>query len=133
MNNKEEKISSRRSGRHFGHYKLQHKLKLKYKDMFVIMANMPYHTVYSVKRCQKVIDVLIMKNITDYRVHRTRPIPLTQADQHENSKQMARDAMASTEIYNNLANEQYGSRVYISAIHLATNKHLIYDISRKMK
>ena len=128
-----EKTSSSRSGRHFGHYKLQHKLKQKYKDMFATMANIPYRTGYSVKRWQKVIDVLIMKNENDFRVHRTRPIPLTEADGNENSKRMARDAMTAAEIYNILANEQYGSRQHRSAIHLATNKRLIYDISRQMK
>jgi len=44
------KTSSSRSGRHFGHYKIQHKLKQKYKDMFATIANISYHTGYSLKR-----------------------------------------------------------------------------------
>ena len=99
-----EKTSSSRSGRHFGHYKIQHKLQSKYRDMFAVMANIPYRTGYSVKRWQKVIDVLIMKNPTDHRVNRTRPIPLNEADQNENSKLMAKDAMVSAKIYSLLAN-----------------------------
>jgi len=43
------------------------------------------------------------------------------------------DAMASAEIYNILANEQYNSRLYSSTIHLATKKQLISDISRQRK
>ena len=46
---------------------------------------------------------------------------------------MTRDAMTTAEIYNILANEKYGSRLYRSTIHMATNKQLIYDISRQMK
>jgi len=97
------------------------------------MANIPYRTEYTIKRWQKVIDVLIMKHANDYQVHRTRPIPLTEADQNENSKRMVHDEMASAEIYNILANKQYGSRLYRSLIHLATNKRLVYDISRQRK
>ena len=101
--------------------------------MFATMTNIPYRTEYSVKCLQKVINVLIMKNAIDYRVHRTRLIPLTEADHNKNSKCIARDEMASAEIYNILDNEQYGSRLYRFSIHLATNIRLIYDICRQMK
>ena len=97
------------------------------------MVNISYRTRYSIKRWQKLIDVLIMKNANDYLVHRIRPIPLTEAGQHENSKRMVRDVIVSAEIYNVLANEQYGNRLYVSVIWLATNKRLMYDKSRQMK
>ena len=97
------------------------------------MANIPYRTGYSVQRWRKVIDVLIMKDPNNFMVHRTRPIPLVEADMNENSKRMAKDAMVAAEMYDLMANEQYGSRFYRAAIHLATNKRLIYDISRQMK
>ena len=41
--------------------------------------------------------------------------------------------MVVAEIYNILANEQCGSRLYRSAIHFATNKQFVYDITRQMK
>ena len=41
--------------------------------------------------------------------------------------------MVAAEMYDLMANKQYGSRFYRSAIHLATNKRRIYDISRQMK
>ena len=97
------------------------------------MANIPYRIGYSVKCWQKSIDVLIMKDPSNYWVHRTRPVPLVEADMNENYKQMAKDAMVAADIYDLMANEQYGSRLYISVIHLATNKQLIYDILRQMK
>ena len=105
MEIKERKIPSSRSGRNFGHYKLQHKIKVKYTDIFATMVNIPYRTGYYMKRWQKIIDVLIIKNETHHRLHRTRPITLTEADQNEDSKHMARDEMASAEIYNILTNE----------------------------
>lgn len=74
-----------------------------------------------------------MKDYTDYRVNRTRPIPLNEADQNENSKRVARDAMVSAEMYYLLANELYISRLYRSIIYLITNTRLIYDISQQMK
>ena len=52
---------------------------------------------------------------------------------NENSKKMAKDHMVAAEMYDLMANEQYGSRFYRSAKYLATNKRLIYDISRQMK
>ena len=87
-----ERTSSSISGRHFGHYKVLHLLPPRYQDIFASMANIPYHTGYSAKRWQKVIDVLIMKKEDDYRVHRTCPIPLKEADANEFYKQMAKDA-----------------------------------------
>jgi len=128
-----EKTSSSQSGRHFGHYKVQSKLRKEHQDIFAGMANIPYRTGYSVQRWRKVIDVLIMKDPNNFMVHRTRPIPLVEADMNENSKRMAKDAMVAAEMYDLMANEQYGSRFYRAAIHLATNKRLIYDISRQMK
>ena len=97
------------------------------------MANISYRTGYSIQRCRKVIDVLIMKDPNNFGVHRTRPMPLVEADMNENSKRMAKDAMVAAEMYDLMVNEQYGSRFYIAAIHLATKNRLIYAISRQMK
>ena len=124
-----EKTSSSNSGRHFWHYKVQHQLQKEHQDIFAAMANIPYHTGYSIQRWQKEIDVLIMKDPSNCWIHRTRVVPLVEADMNKNSKRMAKDAMVAAEIYTLMANEQYGSRLYRSAIHLATNKWLIYNIS----
>ena len=98
--------------RHFGHYKVQNKLRKEHEDIFAGMANIPYRTGYSVQRWRKVIDVLIMKDPNNFKVHCTRPIPLVEADMNENSKRMAKDAMVAAEIYDLIANEQYGSRFF---------------------
>ena len=46
---------------------------------------------------------------------------------------MVKDAILSAEIFNLLANEQYGSQLYSAAIYLETNKRLVYEVSRQMK
>ena len=48
-------------------------------------------------------------------------------------KHMDKDTLVAVETYNLLANKQYDSRLYRSAIHLAINKWLIYNISIQMK
>ena len=50
-----------------------------------------------------------MKKEVDYRVNRTRSIPLKEADTNENSKRMTKDAAAIVDKYNLLAAEQYGN------------------------
>ena len=94
------------------------------------MANNSYRTGYSVQRQRKVIDVIIMKEPSNFQVHRTRPIPLIDANINEHLKQMAKDIIVATEMYDLMANEQYRSCFYRAVIYLATNKQLIYDISR---
>ena len=69
------------------------------------MANIPYWTGYSVQRWRKVIDVLIVKDPEKYAIHRTRPIPLVEADMNDNSKRMAKDAIVAAEMYDLMANE----------------------------
>ena len=101
--------------------------------MFASMTNIPYQDGYSIQYWKRVIDVLIMKNSTDYCVNCTRSIPLKEADQHINTKHIAKDAMVAAEIYNHLTNEKYDVCLYLSAIRMATNKLLIYDISRQIK
>ena len=108
-------------------------MRRQYQDIFTSMENIPYQTGYSVQHWKWVIDALIMKNSTDYRVNGTRRIPIKDEDQNVNENRMTKDAMIAAEIYNLLINKQYDSCLYRSAIHLATNKRLIYVISRKMK
>ena len=128
-----EKTSSSQSGRHFGHYKVQHKLRKEHQDIFAGMANIPYCTGFSLHRWRKVMDVIIMKDPSNFWVHRTRLILLVEVNMNENSKRISKDAMVAAKMYDLMANEQYGSRFYRAAIHLATNKRLIYNISRQMK
>ena len=76
------------------------------------MENIPYCTGYLVQRWRRVIDVLIMKDPKDHRVHRSSSIPLKEVDNNENAKRMVKDAMVAAEVHKLLANKQYGSRLY---------------------
>ena len=73
-----------------------------------------------------------MKNSEDFRVNKTRPIPLKKADTNENAERMAKDASSFAHQYYLLADEQY-SKLHGAAIHLTTDKCLIYDISSQIK
>ena len=97
------------------------------------MAVLPYCTGLSPKRWGEAVDILIMKTAQDHWVNRTRPIPLLEADSNNNAKLLSTLVSQYAECKGLFANEQYGSRLNRSSIHLATNKKLIYDISRQMK
>ena len=128
-----ERTSSSVSGRHFGHYKCIQHHKERIQRMFLTMAVIPYRSGFSPKRWEEAVDILIMKKDNDHRVHRTRPISLLEADSNNNAKLLSTVISCYAEEKQLFANEQYGSRQHRSSIHLATNKKLIYDISRQMK
>ena len=73
-----------------------------------------------------------MKNEGDYRVNRTRYIPLKEADTNENSTILAKDASVIADNYKLLDVEQY-RKLHGSSIYLATNKWIAYNMSRQMK
>ena len=52
--------------------------------------------------------------------------------QIKNAKRMAKDASSFAHQYELIADKKCG-KVYGASIYLATNKYLIYDISRQMK
>ena len=73
-----------------------------------------------------------MKNSENCQVNQTQPIPLMEVDANENANRVAKDASIVAEKYNLVAAEQYGI-LGGSAIHLATNKQVMYNISRQIK
>ena len=128
-----EKTSSSPSGRHFGHYKCLHKMSLRTKTIFSVMFNIPARTGYSPIRWQRAIDVLLLKDQDDHRVHRTRPIPLLEADSNDAYKLLASQSNALATKHNLHAPEQYGGKDNTAAIHCASVKRGICDISRQTK
>ena len=77
------------------------------------------------------MDKLLLKKENDHRVHQTWPIPLLEADYNDNTKRLAKDVSFFAITNKLLANEQYGSIQDFTAIHLATNKGLVYDLARQ--
>ena len=69
------------------------------------MSNIPYRAGYLVHQWRQVTAVLIMKDPKDHRVHRSRLIPLKEADTNENLKRMDKDAIVAIEVHSLLANE----------------------------
>ena len=69
------------------------------------MSNIPNRTGYSPVRWRRAIDVLLLKRQGDHRVHRTRPIPLLEADSNDSYKQLAKYASRLAEDKNLFANE----------------------------
>jgi len=52
-----------------------------------------------------------MKDPVDYRVNRTRHIPLKEADENKSAKRMDKGAMVAADVYDLFANEKYMSRL----------------------
>ena len=65
-----------------------------------------------------------------YRVNCTYPIPLKRADENEDTKWMAKEALTIAEKYNLIEAEQY-SKLSGSAIRLSSNRQMMYNISRR--
>ena len=97
------------------------------------MATIPGTVGYSPTRWQKTVAALLLKTEGDYRVHKTRPIPLIEADANHSFKQLARMSYNKAVKYNLLASEQYGSKEDSSASHLSSVKQMVCDLSRQMK
>ena len=108
---KEQKSSSP-SGGHFG-YKCLIRMSNQVQEIFAHMLNIPARTGYSPTRWRKAIDVLLMKNPNDHRVHRTRPIPLLEADGNDSFKLLASQATHLAEEHNLHAPKQYGGKAFM--------------------
>ena len=92
---------------------------------------LPFKVGYTPKRWCHAVDKLLLKKELDHRVHRTRPIPLLEADYNDGAKRIAKNIVQYATRHKLLAKEQYGSILHKTATHLDTNKRLIYDISRQ--
>ena len=74
-----------------------------------------------------------MKYPDDHRVHRTRSIPLLEADGNDSFKQLASQATELAEEYGLHASEQYGGKAFHAPIHCVSVKNCLYDVSRQQK
>jgi len=94
------------------------------------LANIPLCTGFSYERWKKGVNVMIEKTCGDFNVEKLRIILLFEADFNTNNKWIGRAVMYQAEQAHLLAEEQFGSRKYKSAIHQCLNKQLFYDIVR---
>ncbi len=92
------------------------------------MADIPLRTGFSYDRWQKGLNIMIEKTIGDFNVEKLRIILLFEADFNANNKWIGRAIMFQAEDTRILAEEQFGSRKFKSAIHQCLNKQLFYDL-----
>lgn len=121
-----------KSGVHFGHFKasIQNQTIM---DIDRKLAEVSLKYGYSLTRWQQGTDIMIPKKSDSIRVDRLRTIVLFEADFNFVNKIIGKRLMNNAEQAKSLAPEQYGSRKKKSSIVHATNKVLLFDITRQRK
>jgi hypothetical protein len=98
-----------------------------------IFARMPYQLGFSPDRWRKGIDVMLEKKKGVYNIDKLRAILLYEADFNQNNKKLGRQMLATAELYDAIAPEQFGSRKFLSAVDQSLNKALIFDLWRQYR
>ncbi len=124
-----ETTSSSASGIHFGHY-IAGTFNPEILLINATLADIPLRTGFSYDRWKKGLNIMIEKAAGDFNVEKLRIILLFEADFNANNKWLGRAIMYQAEKKNQLAEEQYGSRKFKSAIAQCLNKNLLYDLIR---
>jgi len=124
-----ETMSSSASGIHFGHY-IARTFNPEILLVNATLANIPLRTGFSYDRWKKGLNIMIEKTVGDFNVEKLRIILLFEADFNANNKWMGRAVMYQAENAKALADEQFGSRKFKSAIFQCLNKQLLYDLAR---
>jgi len=124
-----EATSSSASGTHFGHY-IAGTFNPEILLINATLANLPLLTGFTYDRWKKGLNIMIEKTTGDFNVDKLRIILLFEADFNANNKWMGRAVMYQAEQERLLADEQFGSRKFKSAIFQCFNKLLLYDLAR---
>jgi len=124
-----ETTSSSASGTHFGHY-IASTFNPEIMVINAALANIPLWTGFSYQCWQTGLNIMIEKTTGDFNVEKLRIILLFEADFNSNNKWIGWAVMYQAEKNLLLADEQYGSRKFKSAIHQCLNKCLLYDLIR---
>ena len=127
-----EQTSSGKSGITFGHLKAG-AMCPEIAEFEAQMADIPYKSGMSPARWNKALNVMLEKKKGNFRVDKLRAIVLFEADFNQNNKQLGRETMFTAEDLKLIAQEQYGSRKYFSAIDHSLNKLLTFDLIRQFK
>jgi len=122
-----ETTSSSASGIHFGHY-IAGTFNPEILIMNATMADIPLRTGFSYERWKTGLNIMIEKTTGDFNVEKLQIILLFEADFNANNKWIGRAVMYQVEQAHILAEEQYRSRKFKSAIHQCLNKCLLYDV-----
>jgi len=115
------------SGIHFGHY-IAGTFNPEILVINATLANIPLHSGFTYDRWKKGVNVMIEKMCGDFNVEKLWIILLFEADFNANNKWIGQAIMYQVEQANLLAEEQFGSHKFKSAIHQWLNKQLFYDL-----
>ena len=128
-----EDTSSSYSNRHVGHYKAAGE----HPVLSWIHANMmtlPYTEDFAPRRWRDVVDVIIPKEVGNYKKHRMRIIRLCESDfNHSLAEMLVYPVGSYFEKQQAYPTTQYGSREGRLAVSAVLNKILSYDIVRLLK
>jgi len=111
-------MSSSASGVHFGHY-IAGTFNPEILIVNANMADIPLHMGFSYDQWKTELNIMIEKTAGNFNVEKLRIILLFGADFNANNKWIRRAVMYQAEQAHLMANEQYGSRKFKSAIHHA--------------
>ena len=96
------------------------------------MAEIPEISGYAPIRYKKVVDLMLLKEPSNFALQKLRTIVLFQADSNMTNKRLGRESMWSAVKHGHIAEEQY-SRPRRKAIDHALNRRLVFDISRQQR
>jgi len=124
-----ETTGSSASGIHFGHY-IAGTFNLEILVINAALADIPLWTGFSYDQWKKGLNIMLEKTVRDCNVEKLCIILLFKADFNANNKWISRTVMFQAESTHLLADKQFGSRKFKSAIHQCLNKHLFNDLVR---
>ena len=128
-----ERISSSPSDKHVGHYKAATRSE-SLSQLYADMMSYPYTEAFAPQRWQEVLDVMLPKEVNNWRISRLRIIQLYESDANQSMRYIFARQLGHILEDNNLVPEmQFGSRPGKMSISPVLQKVPSYDIARSAK
>jgi len=121
--------SSSTSGIQFGHY-IAGTFNPEILVVKTAMVDIPLRMGFTYERWKKDLNIMIEKTTGDFNVEKLHIILLFEANFNTNSKWISWAIMYQAKQEHLMADEQFGSHKFKSAISQCLNKHLLYNLIR---